>query len=122
VSDRAKCEVVGRWRITGSDMWDRDFLDAADPPHLTLEDAGRGEIELGAVHLDLTVEHGRQIVFFRFSGFDEDNEVWGDRNAKIADDGTLEIHIGDGDEAALTAKRETSSAACFMVVLPKRKI
>jgi hypothetical protein len=114
MSDPAKCEVVGRWRITGSDMWDRDFLDLANPPHFTLDDAGHGEIEFGAVHLDLDIEYGRQIVFFRFAGFDEDNEVWGDGNAEIADDGTLEIelHFVDGDEPTLTAQREISSEVC----------
>ncbi len=114
MTDPTDCEVVGRWRITGSDMWDRDFLDLANPARFTLDDAGHGKIAFGAAHLDLDVEYGRQIVFFRFAGFDEDNEVWGDGNAEIADDGTLEIeiHFGNGDEPTLIAKRETSSAAC----------
>jgi len=40
--------------------------------------------------------------------------VWRDASAEIADDGTLEIEISfvAGDEATLTAHRETSSAAC----------
>jgi len=114
MSDPATCEVVGRWRITGSDMWDRDFLDLANPARFIVDDAGHGEIEFGAVQLDLDVEYGRQIAFFRFAGLDEGDEVWGDGSAEIADDGTLEIeiHFVDGDEPTLTAYRETSSAAC----------
>jgi len=114
MSEPAPCQVVGRWRITGSDMWDRDFLDLANPARFILDDAGHGEIEFGAAHLDLDVEYGRQIVFFRFAGFDEGDEVWRDASAEIADDGTLEIEISfvAGDEATLTAHRETSSAAC----------
>ena len=78
MTDPAYCEVVGRWRITGSDMSDQDFLDLANRAHFTLDDAGHGEIEFGAVHLNLDIEYGRHIVFFRFAGFDEDNEAWGD--------------------------------------------
>jgi len=114
MSDPAKCEVVGRWRITGADIWDQDFLDLANPAHFTLDAAGHGEIEFGAAHFDLDIEYGRQIVFFRFAGFAEGDELWGDGTAEIADDGTLEIelHFVDGDEPTLTAQRETSSAAC----------
>ena len=72
------------------------------------------QIEAGAAHLDLDVKYGRQIVFFRFAGCAEGDELWGDGNAEIADDGTLEIeiHLVDGDEPTLTAQSETSSAAC----------
>lgn len=114
MSDPTHCEVIGRWRIIGSDMWDQDFLDLANPAHFTLDDAGNGEVAFGAAHLDLDVEYGRQIVFFRFAGFAEGDELWGDGNAEIADDGTLEIelHFVGGDAPTLTAQRETSSAAC----------
>ncbi len=27
----AECEVIGRWRIVSSDLWDRDYLDLLDP-------------------------------------------------------------------------------------------
>mgnify|MGYP006285779709 CR=1 FL=1 len=114
MSDPTHCEVIGRWRIIGSDIWDQDFLDLANPAHFTLDDAGNGEVAFGATHLDLDVEYGRQIVFFRFAGFAEGDELWGDGNAEIADDGTLEIelHFVGGDAPTLTAQRETSSAAC----------
>lgn len=114
MSDPAQCLVVGRWRITGSDLWDRDFLDLVEPAHLTVDDAGHGEIVFGAVQVALRVEYGRSIVFFRWNGSDEGDEIWGDGSAELQDDGNLEIEFNqaDGDEAILIAVRETSSPAC----------
>jgi hypothetical protein len=31
----AQCEVVGRWRIVGSNVWDCDDLDLKNPPSST---------------------------------------------------------------------------------------
>jgi hypothetical protein len=31
MSDRAECQIIGRWRILEADQWDRDYLDLIDP-------------------------------------------------------------------------------------------
>ena len=113
MTDPKTPEAVGRWRITGSDTWDREFLDLVNPARFTLDDNGRGTIEFGAVHLDLTVADSQQLLFFRFAGFDEGDEVSGDGIAEIADDDTLEIQLRflNGDRASLFAQREGSSAS-----------
>lgn len=55
----------------------------------------------------LPLEHGRSIVFFTWTGFDEMDEVSGSGSAELLDDGTLEMeftyHLGD--EAVLKAER-----------------
>lgn len=114
MTDPSQCLVVGRWRIIGSDLWDRDYLDLVEPARLILDDAGHGEIAFGAFQGGLDIEYGKSLVFFRWAGFDEGDEVWGDGSAELLDDGSLEIEFNrvDGDEAILTAVRETSSAAC----------
>lgn len=114
MSEPSQCAVVGRWRIVGADHWDRNFLDLVEPAHLTLDDRGHGKIVFGAVQVTLDPQYGRQIVFFRFIGIDEDNEIWGNGSAEICEDGSLEIEFDtfDGNQATFTAVRETSSAAC----------
>ena len=113
MTDPKTREAVGRWRITGSDTWDQDFLDLVNPACFILDDHGRGTIEFGAAHLDLTVAtvaDGQQLVVFRFAGFDEGDEIWGDGNAVIADDDTLEIRLrfDNGEVASLFAQRARS--------------
>jgi hypothetical protein len=114
MTDPAQGEAVGRWRIIGSALWDRDFLDLVEAAHLSLYAAGHGELVFGAAQVTLTVEFGRSIVFFRWTGFDEGDEIWGDGAAELQDDGSLEIAFNraDGDEAVLIAIRESFSAAC----------
>ena len=34
MSSVADCRVIGRWRIVGSDVWDRDYLDLVEPAFL----------------------------------------------------------------------------------------
>ncbi|WP_022728869.1 hypothetical protein [Fodinicurvata sediminis] len=113
MAEPSLCRVVGRWRITGSDIWDRDFLDLVEPARLSLDNAGQGEIVFGAFQASLDIQYGKSIVFFHWAGFDEGDEVWGDGSAELLDDGSLEIELNrvDGDEAILTAVRETTPAA-----------
>ena len=48
------------------------------------------------------------MVFFRWRGFDEGDEVTGEGSAELQDDGTLEIELSfdAGDDAILKARRE----------------
>ena len=114
MSGLAECQVIGRWRIVGSDTWDRDYLDLVEPAFISIDRAGRGELAFGVVNASLDLEYSRTIVFFTFEGFDEGDEVSGSGSAELQDDGTLEIEIAFhlGDEAILTAKQEGSSTTC----------
>jgi hypothetical protein len=53
MSGVAGCQVVGRWRIAGSDTWDRDDLDLVEPAFLRLERGSRGELAFGVVSASL---------------------------------------------------------------------
>jgi hypothetical protein len=57
----------------------------------------------------------RTIVFLRWSGFDEGDQISGNGSAELQDDGSLEIELSfdNGDNAVLAAHRQwTSSTAC----------
>jgi hypothetical protein len=114
VSAAAECEVIGRWRVVGSDVWDRDYLDLVDPAFISIGHHGRGELAFGVVNASLDLAYSRTIVFFTFEGFDEGDEVKRSGSAEFLDDGTLEVEISFhlGDEAILRAERDRSSTPC----------
>jgi hypothetical protein len=108
------CQLIGRWRIVGSDLWERDHLDLVAPAFITINADGHGEIAFGAMNAGLDLQYSRTIVFFTWEGFDEMDEVRGSGSAEMLDDGSIEIEFDYhlGDEAILKAERETSSTAC----------
>jgi hypothetical protein len=108
MTDPATCELIGRWRIVEADLWDRDYLDLVEPAHLQIGNDGWAEFAFGAVNATAELEYGRCIVFFRWSGFDEGDEIAGDGSADLQDDGSIEIELSfyNGDDAVLIARRE----------------
>jgi hypothetical protein len=106
--------VVGRWRIVGADLWDRDHLDLCGPASLVVKASGHGEITFGAMQASLDIDYGPDEIGFTWAGFDEMTEVAGSGSAELQADGSLEIafeyHMGD--EAVLKAVRDPSSTAC----------
>jgi hypothetical protein len=108
VSAPADCRVTGRWRIVEADLWDRDYLDLVEPAYLQIGGDGRAEFAFGALNATAELEYGRSIVFFRWTGFDEGDEISGTGSAELDDDGTLEIALSfdAGDEAILTGRRK----------------
>ena len=114
MTGRAECEVIGRWRVVSSDLWDRDYLDLVDPASIDIGEGGRGELVFGVVTASLDLSYSRTIVFFTFEGCDEDNEVTGSGSAELLEDGTLELEISfhRGDDAVLRAERDPSSTPC----------
>ncbi len=108
------CRLIGQWRITEADLWDRDYLDLVEPAFVTFSGDGHGEIAFGAMQASLDLEYSRSTVFFTWAGFDEMDEVSGSGSAELLDDGSLEIEFAYhlGDEAVLKAKRAASSTAC----------
>ncbi|WP_197706433.1 hypothetical protein [Magnetospirillum sp. 15-1] len=108
MSGPAACQILGCWRIVGSDIWDDDYLDLAGPATILLEANGHGEFAFVCIEAGMDLEYARTIVFFRWAGFDEGDEVNGSGSAELTDDGTLEIQLSfdNGDDAVLTAPRE----------------
>ena len=104
----AECQILGRWRIVESDIWDDDYLDLVDPATILIETDGHGEFAFGCVQAGMDIEYGRTIVFFRWAGCDEGDEVTGSGSAELTDDGTLEIELSfdNGDDAVLVGRRE----------------
>jgi hypothetical protein len=114
MSAPANCKLIGRWRIVGADIWHRDYLDLCGPATITITNHGRGGIAFGALQAGLDIEYSRSSVGFTWEGFDEMDEVSGDRSAELNDDGSIKIEFAyhNGDEAVLKAKQDTSSTAC----------
>ena len=109
----ADCEVIGRWRIVSSDLWERDYLDLVDPAFIDIGRSGRRRAGVGAVTASLDLSYSRTIVFFTFEGCDEDDEVTGSGSAELLEDGTLEVEISfhRGDDTVLRAERHLQRPA-----------
>ena len=99
----AICKLTGRWRIVEADLWDRGYLDLVEPAYLQIGNDGWAEFAFGAVNATAELEYGRCIVFFRWSGFDEGDEISGDGSAELQDNGSIEIALSfyNGDDAVL---------------------
>ena len=110
----AECEVIGRWRIVSSDVWERDYLDLVQSAFNHIGQDGRGELAFGAVNASLDLAYSHTVVFFAFEGFDEGDEVNGSGSVELLEDGSLEVEISFrlGDDAALRAERDPSSTPC----------
>jgi hypothetical protein len=108
------CKLVGRWRIVEADIWDRAYLDLCEPAKIVIGPDGCGEIAFGAMQATLDVEYGPTSIAFSWIGFDEMDEVFGEGNAELLEDGSIEIEFeyDSGDEAVLKATRDGFSTAC----------
>jgi hypothetical protein len=98
-----------------ADLWGHDYLDLVGPAYLHIGVNGSAEFAFGCVTAGGELEYSRTIVFFRWSGFDEGDQVSGEGSAELQDDGSVEIALSfdNGDDATLTGRRQmTSSTAC----------
>ncbi len=106
---RERSPLVGRWRITESDLWGRDFLDLVGPAHLELGDRGLGSFSFGAVSANIdyrvSLRDDRPAVEFSWEGYDEDMQVTGRGWAMLDEAGNLRVHLffHCGDDSALVA-------------------
>ena len=101
------CQIIGKWWIVEADLWDRDYLDLVQPTYLQIGGDGWAEIAFGVVTAGGQLEYSRTIVFCRFNGFDEADEISGDLSAELQDDGTIEIELSfdNGDDAILIGRK-----------------
>jgi hypothetical protein len=104
----AGCQLIGRWQIFEADIWDRDDLDLVEPAYLEIGKDGRGEFAFGFVNATMEVEYSRSIVFFRWTRFDEGDEISGEGSAELQDDGTVEIELSF-DAATRRSSRRAAS-------------
>src|SRR5262245_50290118 len=49
MSAAAGYQLLGKWRITKADIWDRDYLDLVQPAYIEFGPNGRGEFAFGAM-------------------------------------------------------------------------
>ena len=83
MSAAAGCQLLGKWRITKADIWDRDYLDLVQPAYIEFGQNGRGEFALGAMQATMELEYAARIVFFHWTGFDEGDEMSGSGSADL---------------------------------------
>lgn len=114
MSEPKECKLLGKWRITEADLWDKDHLDLCGSPHILIQDDGHGEIAFEALQAGLDLEYAKTVVFFTWEGFDEMDDVRGSGSADLNNDGTITIEFAilNADEAVLKAKSWYFSTAC----------
>ena len=105
------CGFVGRWTITGTDLWGDEDLGLLGSPEITFDGRGGGSISVGALEagLDYRADKGVRLprLDFSWAGFDDMDPVSGRGWAEIKGGlmrGKLFIHMGDA--AGFTAVRK----------------
>lgn len=101
------CMLVGRWRITGADLWDSGYLDLCGPAYLEIAADGNAELTFGALTAGGFYEYSPNTIWFGWQGSDEGTEISGEAWVELQDDGAIEITLefDEGDEAVLMARR-----------------
>jgi hypothetical protein len=107
---------VGRWRITETEMWDRDALDLVVPAHITLGRGGFGEMQLIAIDASVdyrVVTRGETPhVEFSWRGFDDSRSSCGRGWARLDEEKLVgELFIHEGDDSAFVATRDADQDA-----------
>lgn len=100
--------LIGKWRITHMDCWDRDAIDLVSPGFIELTKGG-GHLHFIAVDGCLDCRHslrnGQPYVDFTWDGNDECDPASGRGWAKLLKDGTVagRILIHHGDDSGFKA-------------------
>ncbi len=103
--------IAGTWRITNTELWDRDALDLVEDAFIRFGPDQLGElamIALGAgVDYRLVSKDGKHTVEFSFEGDDDGDPCSGRGWACLGDDDVLRgrLYIHRGDESAFEAVR-----------------
>ena len=107
MTDEIECRIIGRWRIVDADIWGRGYLDLVGPAYLQIGDDGDAAFAFGALQAGGSYEYSETVVFFRWQGFDEGDEITGEATAELQTGGTvtLELSFDNGDDAVLTCRR-----------------
>jgi hypothetical protein len=87
------------------EMWGTNYVDMLGPAYIQIDDAG-SEMTFAAVQIGLRYEYGETSIWFRFNGSDEMDEVSGDGDAELAENGTLNGEIRfDNDRRKLIYRK-----------------
>jgi hypothetical protein len=106
---KKRSDILGRWRITGMEVWGRDYIDAEVKAYVRFDPIGFGEFQFayvtGSIDYRLVEREGRRAVEWSWVGNEEMNEVSGRGWAVLDEDGHLRgrIFIHDGDDSAFEA-------------------
>ena len=102
--------IIGKWRITNMELWDKDDCEILGPALINITREG-GSFNFIAVSGEIDCRHssreGRPYVEFSWEGSDEYDPVHGRGWAKLEEDGTLSgrIFFHQGDDSLFAAKR-----------------
>lgn len=100
--------IIGKWRITEMDAWDREAIDLVGPAFIEFQGQG-GQFHFIAVDGWMDCRHGqrsgRPCVNFTWEGNDECDPANGRGWAKLLKDGSLSghIHFHHGDDSGFKA-------------------
>ena len=100
--------IIGKWRITEMDAWDREAIDLVGPAFIEFQGQG-GQFRFIAVDGWMDCRHGqrsgRPCVDFTWEGNDECDPASGRGWAKLLKDGLLTGHIyfHHGDDSGFRA-------------------
>ncbi len=103
---------VGHWRITETELWDREALDLLAPAFIRFEDDRMGGFQFIAVRggLDsrLSERGGIPAIEFSWEG-DDEGEACSGRGWAILREGTIEgrLYFHGGDDSWFVATRPT---------------
>ncbi len=99
---------LGTWRITETEVWDKDALDLVAPAHITFEGDGPAYFQMIAVQGDIDARFESNRVEFSWVGDDDGSESNGRGWAEIGKDGKLRgrIYFHHGDDSSFLATRK----------------
>ena len=103
--------IVGAWRITGTELWDREALDLVDEAFIRFGSQQLGELALIALRADVDFRLGtkdrKPSVEFSFDGDDDGAPCSGRGWAILDEDDVLRgrLYIHRGDDSAFEAER-----------------
>lgn len=120
--------ILGKFRITHMDEWDRDSVDAEVPGYICFDRHGQGEFEFGYVcgqmDCEQTERSGKPAVEWTFEGNDESDQITGRGWAVLQDDGSLKgkLFVHNGGSSMFTAESMMAKKAKKAGRKPRRKV
>ena len=106
--------IAGRWRITETELWDRDALNLVAPAYIEFTGKGSGSFGFIAVQGEMDCREverdGQPGVEFSWEGNDECDPASGRGWAVLEEDGSLcgPIFFHLGDDSGFTAVLEAT--------------
>ena len=103
--------LIGTWRITRTEVWDREALDLVEPAFIRFEPEDLGELSMIALHADVDFRVAANEtplrVEFSFVGDDDGSPCAGRGTAVLGDDDVLRgrLYIHRGEDSAFEAER-----------------